>query len=101
MVGPGAGVVYHDYGPTNPFHKTQALGTLLTDLNPDQPSTAAASANIVRCVLAAGALAALQPIIDAVGAGWCFTIFGVLCGLCVPLMFLEMHVGHLSRQVSS
>ncbi|RYP81118.1 hypothetical protein DL769_002127 [Monosporascus sp. CRB-8-3] len=42
-----------------------ALGTLLTDLNPDKPSTAAASANIVRCVLAAASLAALQPIINA------------------------------------
>ncbi|KAI1248997.1 hypothetical protein MGN70_008604 [Eutypa lata] len=75
-----------------------ALGTLLTDLNPDKPSTAAASANIVRCALAAGALAALQPIIDAVGAGWCFTIFGILCGACGPLLLLEMRMGHRWRR---
>ncbi|RYO99670.1 hypothetical protein DL765_010924 [Monosporascus sp. GIB2] len=70
-----------------------ALGTLLTDLNPDRPSTAAASANIVRCALAAASLAALQPVIDSVGAGWCFTIFGLLCSLCGPMLLLEMRMG--------
>ncbi|RYP92180.1 hypothetical protein DL770_001687 [Monosporascus sp. CRB-9-2] len=75
-----------------------ALGTLLTDLNPDRPSTAAASANIVRCALAAASLAALQPIIDSVGAGWCFTIFGLLCSLCGPMLLLEMRMGHRWRR---
>ncbi|RYP51057.1 hypothetical protein DL768_003557 [Monosporascus sp. mg162] len=75
-----------------------ALGTLLTDLNPDGPSTAAASANIVRCALAAASLAALQPIIDSVGAGWCFTIFGLLCSLCGPMLLLEMRMGHRWRR---
>ncbi|KAI1081029.1 major facilitator superfamily transporter [Whalleya microplaca] len=75
-----------------------ALGTLLTDLNPNQSSTAAASANIVRCALAAGGLAALQPLIDAVGPGWCFTIFGLLSGLCGLLLLLEIQLGPRWRQ---
>ncbi|KAI0008497.1 major facilitator superfamily transporter [Xylariaceae sp. FL0662B] len=70
-----------------------ALGTLITDLNPDQSSTAAAAANIIRCALAAGSLALLQPLIDVVGPGWCFTIFGLLNGLCGLLLFLEMKLG--------
>ncbi|KAK8045007.1 hypothetical protein PG993_005031, partial [Apiospora rasikravindrae] len=74
-----------------------ALGTLLTDLNPSQSSTAAASANIVRCSLAAASLAVVQIVIDAVGVGWCFTILGLLSGCCGPLLLLEMKQGQTWR----
>ncbi|KAK1765304.1 major facilitator superfamily domain-containing protein [Phialemonium atrogriseum] len=70
-----------------------ALLTLLTDLNPERSSTASASANIVRCGLAAALLAVLQPLIDRVGVGWCFTFLGALCGLCGPLLLLEVRRG--------
>jgi hypothetical protein len=77
----------------------KALGALLTDLNPLQSSTAAASANIVRCALAATALAVLQPIIDGIGIGWCFTIFGALSSMCGPLLVWELHNGcHYRRR---
>lgn len=76
----------------------KALGTLLTDLNPTRASTAAASANLVRCALAATALAVIQPIIDRVGVGWCFTIFGLLGGLCGPLMVWGIRSGGKLRQ---
>ncbi|KAI0544437.1 major facilitator superfamily transporter [Xylaria curta] len=83
------------------------FGTLTTDLNPGRSSTAAASANILRAFLAAGGTAALQPIIDAVGAGWCFTIFGFLVAACGPLLLLQIRIGpkwresRKSRQVES
>ncbi|KAH9898723.1 major facilitator superfamily transporter [Xylariomycetidae sp. FL2044] len=70
-----------------------AFGTLLTDLNPNRSSTAAASANIVRCALAAGGLALLQPLIDALGPGWYFTILGLLNALSGPLVLAEIKVG--------
>jgi hypothetical protein len=58
----------------------------MTDLHPLVPSTAQASMNIARCSLAAVGLAALQIMIDHLGAGWCFTIFAAFCastgGLC-------------------
>lgn len=57
-----------------------ACGTLLVDLHPSSPSTAQASLNIVRCAFAAGGLAALQPLIDAVGVGWCFSIIALVTG---------------------
>ena len=57
-----------------------ACGTLLIDLHPLRPSTAQASLNIVRCTFAAGGLAALQPLINAVGSGWCFTIIALITG---------------------
>ncbi|KAJ9639624.1 hypothetical protein H2204_003694 [Knufia peltigerae] len=42
-----------------------ACGTLVVDLHSLRPSTAQAAVNLVRCALAAGGLAALQPLIDA------------------------------------
>ncbi|KAI1123222.1 major facilitator superfamily transporter [Nemania abortiva] len=76
-----------------------AFGTLTTDLNPGRSSTAAASANIVRCSLAAAGTAALQPIIDGVGAGWCFTIFGFLMATCAPLLLLQIRIGPGRRKM--
>ena len=52
----------------------------MIDLHPSRPSTAQASMSIVRCTLAAGNLAALQPFINADGVGWCFTIVALVTG---------------------
>ncbi|RYC61465.1 hypothetical protein CHU98_g4733 [Xylaria longipes] len=75
------------------------FGTLTTDLNPGRSSTAAASANVLRASLAAGGAAALQPIIDAVGAGWCFTIFGFLVAACGPLLLFQVKIGPKWREL--
>jgi multidrug resistance protein len=56
--------------------------TLLVDVYPDTPSTAAAAASIMRCGMAAAAIAALQPLLDALGRGWYFTALGILSGGC-------------------
>jgi hypothetical protein len=53
-------------------------GTLLTDLHPKSPASAQAANNIVRCAMAACGLAVLQIIIDKIGVGWCFTLFGTV-----------------------
>ncbi|KAJ8132816.1 hypothetical protein O1611_g812 [Lasiodiplodia mahajangana] len=79
--------------------KQASFGTLITDLNPGRSSTAAASANIVRCSLAAALTAALQPIIDAIGAGWCFTIYGLLVATCVPLLLFQIKIGPGRRKL--
>ena len=65
-----------------------ACGTLITDLNPNRSSTVQASYNLVRCLMNAAGIAALQPIIDGVGVGWCFTIFAATGALCVPALLL-------------
>ena len=66
-------------------------GTLLTDLNPKNSSTVQASYNLVRCSTNAAGIAALQPLIDCVGVGWCFSIFAVTGVLCVlPLLILRV-----------
>ena len=54
--------------------------TLLVDVYPESPSTAAAAASITRCVMAATGLAILQPLLDATGRGWYFTLLGLWSG---------------------
>ena len=54
---------------------------LLVDIFPKNPSTAATSGNLTRCALAALYVALLEPLVDALGRGWYFTLLGVLNGL--------------------
>ena len=54
--------------------------TLLVDVFPESPSTAAAAASITRCAMAAAGIAILQPILDAAGRGWYFTALGLWSG---------------------
>lgn len=55
--------------------------TLLVDIFPQSPSTAAAAASIVRCSMAAAGVAILQPLLDAVGHGWYFTTLALWSGI--------------------
>ena len=55
--------------------------TLLVDVYPESPSTAAAAASITRCAMAAAGLAILQPLLDAAGRGWYFTLLGLWSGV--------------------
>jgi opacity protein-like surface antigen len=54
---------------------------LLVDIFPDASSSAYASGQIARCGLSAISAAVIQPIIDAVGRGWYFTIFSLFVGI--------------------
>jgi multidrug resistance protein len=54
--------------------------TLLVDVFPESPSTAAAAASITRCTMAATGVAILQPLLTTIGKGWYFTILGVWSG---------------------
>lgn len=54
--------------------------TLLVDVFPESPSTAAAAASISRCAMAAAGVAVLQPLLSALGRGWYFTILGIWSG---------------------
>lgn len=56
------------------------FNTLLVDIFPHSPSTAAAAASITRCALAAAGVAFLQPLLDTLGRGWYFTALGVVSG---------------------
>jgi hypothetical protein len=68
-------------------------GALLVDLHPKSPAAAQAANNVVRASLAGVALAVLQPLLDAISAGWTLTFFGTICGTCLGIAWLEWRFG--------
>ena len=52
--------------------------TLLIDLHRGKPATATAAVNFVRCLISAGGVAAIVPMVQAMNPGWCFTFWGLL-----------------------
>ncbi|EED16919.1 hypothetical protein TSTA_019800 [Talaromyces stipitatus ATCC 10500] len=68
-----------------PIEKARARGcwtfnALLVDLFPSNPGTAAEASNITRCVLSAVAVAIMQPLVDAMGIGWFFSLLALISG---------------------
>ena len=55
--------------------------TLLVDVFPESPSTAAAAASVMRCSLAASGVAALQPLLNVLGIGWYFTALALVSSI--------------------
>ncbi|KAI0183665.1 major facilitator superfamily domain-containing protein [Xylaria flabelliformis] len=64
---------------------------LLVDSFPQSPSTAAATTSITRTAMAAAGVAILQPLLDAAGKGWYFTVLGLWSGIlgCVAVFMLR------------
>ncbi|KAI0138367.1 major facilitator superfamily domain-containing protein [Xylariaceae sp. FL1272] len=58
-----------------------SFNTLLIDVHPDRPSTASAAGSLVRSGLSGVGLAVLQPLADALGWGWFFTVLALFVGI--------------------
>jgi multidrug resistance protein len=58
-----------------------ALNTLLVDLFPASPATAAAACNLVRCWLGALGAAVVENMLRDMGFGWCFVFLGAVFGI--------------------
>ncbi|RSL88333.1 hypothetical protein CEP52_015265 [Fusarium oligoseptatum] len=67
--------------------------TLLVDINQDAPATAQASSNIVRCILSAALVAALEKMIDQMGFGWTFTLMSGFCLIAGFFYLIELRYG--------
>ncbi|KAH8807660.1 major facilitator superfamily domain-containing protein [Xylogone sp. PMI_703] len=69
------------------------VSTMIVDLNLDQPATASSAFNLSRCLLGAGGVAAIVPVINAIGTGWTATIIALICLLTIPFQFLVVKMG--------
>ncbi|KAK8108258.1 uncharacterized protein PG998_010271 [Apiospora kogelbergensis] len=63
--------------------------TLLIDVHPDRPSTAAAAASLTRSGLSGVGLAILQPLADSKGWAGLFTLLALLVGVSQGVVHLE------------
>ncbi|KAH6916960.1 quinidine resistance protein-like protein [Coprinopsis sp. MPI-PUGE-AT-0042] len=82
--------IFVGYGTVVGMNSTS---TLMIDLFPDQGSSITACNNLVRCIVAAGLVSGIQPMINAIGYGWTFVFIAGLAALAVPLLFLQMYFG--------
>lgn len=74
------------------------VSTLLVDFYPMQAAKATAANNFVRCLLGAGATALIDPMLSAMGRGWCFTFISLVMLATSPLLLFEMHMGPKWRE---
>ncbi|KXG50894.1 Major facilitator superfamily domain, general substrate transporter [Penicillium griseofulvum] len=69
------------------------LNTLLVDLFPDKPATAASACNLVRCCLGAVGAAVISQILSGMGWGWCFFSLGLVMAVGMGLLWVENMYG--------
>lgn len=70
---------------------TNSTNVLLVDTNPGKAGTATAANNLGRCLVGAGATAAIVPLVRAIGVGKAFSIVGSLLFICLgPLILLAL-----------
>ncbi|KAG8948666.1 hypothetical protein FRC04_009432 [Tulasnella sp. 424] len=62
--------------------------TLLIDVFPKQGSSTTAINNFVRCLLGAGIISVVNLIIDAIGAGWTYTLLSLIGAVAIPIFTL-------------
>lgn len=74
------------------------VSTLLVDFYPMQAAKATAANNIMRCLLGAGATALIDPMLSAMGRGWCFTFVSLVMLATSPLLLFEMYKGPKWRE---
>ncbi|KAL3458860.1 major facilitator superfamily domain-containing protein [Aspergillus heterothallicus] len=74
------------------------VSTLLIDFYPMNAASATASNNFVRCLLGAGATALIDPMLAAMGRGWCFTLIALVMMATAPLLMIIMHFGPRWRE---
>lgn len=94
LAGPEIALFFIGFGVSTSFNITN---TLLIDLHRDQPATATAAVNLVRCLMSAGGAAAILPMCHAMNPGWAFTFFALVYVLLISVIFLLMNKGQQWR----
>jgi len=73
------------------------VSTLVVDIFPKEAASATAAINLLRCLMGAGGVAAVLPLVNAIGAGWTFTILTGLSIAGLGLVVLQMGYGRRRR----
>ena len=56
----------------------QAMSVLIVDIHPESPAAATAASNLIRCLLGAGGVAAVIPLLNRIGRGWTSTLIALV-----------------------
>jgi hypothetical protein len=74
------------------------LSTLIVDLNRGSAGTATAAMNLARCLMGAGAVAAVIPILQRIGIGWTSVFIAGAWLVFSPIMFIVVKFGPRWRE---
>ncbi|KAI0263476.1 MFS general substrate transporter [Gloeopeniophorella convolvens] len=74
-----------------------SVQALLVDLVPNQGSSITGCNNLVRCLLGATVISVINPMLNGLGKGWTFVLFGGWCIAASPLMFAVVRWGPMWR----
>ena len=72
----------------------------IVDLHRESPATATAAVNLTRCLVSAGGVAVIVPMINAWGRGWSFTFFGLVDLALLPVLWVLARFGPRWRMAS-
>ncbi|TDZ25578.1 Itaconate transport protein [Colletotrichum orbiculare MAFF 240422] len=67
--------------------------TLMIDILQTRSSAATACTNLVRCLLAALLVALIDRMTEALRFSWSYVLWGGVCAMMLPLMYIEMKTG--------
>jgi len=69
------------------------LSTLIVDLNRASAGTATAAMNLARCLMGAGAVAAVIPLLEKIGIGWTSVVIAGTWAFFSPILFMVIKFG--------
>jgi MFS family permease len=91
LAGPCIMLFIFGYSMTAMFN---TMNILMVDIFQGRPASATAANNLTRCLLGAGATAAVIPLTESIGIGWtCTLAAGLWGGFSLPLLVFLMRVG--------
>ena len=71
----------------------------IVDLHRESPATATAAVNLTRCLVSAGGVAVIVPMINSWGHGWSFTFIGLVDLALLPMLWVLVRFGPRWRMV--
>jgi len=90
IAGPEAVLFILGFSTMGAFNVSNAF---LIDLHRDSPATATAAVNLTRCLISAGGVAVIVPMINAMGEGWAFSIIAFIYVAMLPVLWVIMKWG--------
>jgi MFS family permease len=91
LAGPCVMLFVFGYSMTAMFN---TMNILMVDIFQGRPASATAANNLTRCLLGAGATAAVIPLTESIGIGWtCTLAAGLWGGFSLPLLLFLIRVG--------
>jgi len=81
------------------FATYQVTAILVVDIYPDNPATATAANNLIRCLFSAGSTAVCVLMLQGIGRGWTYTLAALLFVALSPMLWVLIKFGPGWRRV--